>query len=338
MAAIANYDSLLVSLTAEVARTYILIRTFEARLAVARENVAIQERSLSIAQARFKGGAVSELDVQQAKAVLNGTLSSIPQLERGLRQARNMLSNLLGMAPGGVDARLGATGAIPSVPETVAVGIPADLLRRRPDIKKAELLAAAQSAKIGVAKADFFPTIALAGTIGLSTLDDNDIDRTAGDFFNADSLSYQYGLGIRWPILNYGRIKNKVRVQDARLQQLLVNYDKVVLNAAREVEDALVAFVRAQESARYLGESVKAYQRALEISLIQYRDGLVDYQRVLDTQRFLTRAQDNFTKTSGQVGINLIAVYKAIGGGWELRQGKALISEENEKEMTERTS
>lgn len=338
MASVANYDSVLVSLTAEVARTYILIRTFEERLAHALENVEIQKRSLSIAEAQFKGGAVSELDVQQAKAVLNDTLALIPELETGLRQARNSLSILLGMPPGGIDARLGSMGQIPIVPGTIAVGIPADLLRRRPDIQQAELQAAAQSAKIGVAKADLFPAIALTGTIGLSIFDDSNTDNSVGDFFDSDSLSYQYGIGFRWPILNYGRIKNAVRVQDARLQQLLVNYHNTVLKAASEVEDALVAFLRAQERTRLLAESVKAYKRALDLSLIQYREGLVDYQRVLDNLRFLTRQQDILTETSGRVAINLIAAYKAMGGGWQIRQGKEVIDPDNIQQMRERTN
>jgi outer membrane protein TolC len=218
------------------------------------------------------------------------------------------------------------------------MGMPADLLRRRPDIQKAELQAAAQSAKIGVAKADYFPTIAIAGTIGLSTFDDSNTDKSVGDFFDSDSLSYRYGIGIRWPILNYGRIKNSVRVQDARLQQLLVNYHNTVLKAAREVEDALVAFLRTQERTRLLAESTKAYKRALDLSLIQYKEGLVDYQRVLDNLRFLTRQQDLLTETSGQVAINLIAAYKAIGGGWQIRQGKEFVDNENIKQMQERTN
>ncbi len=337
LASIANYDTLLVSLMAEVARTYILLRTFEERLTFAQENVAIQKRSLGIANAQFKAGAVSELDVQQTRAVLNDTLALIPQLETGLRQSRNTLSLLLGLPPGTLETKLKETGKIPVVPSNLAVGIPADLLRRRPDIKQAELQAAAQSAKIGVAKADFFPSIALTGTIGLSTIDSSDTDTSIGDLFDSDSLSYSYGLGIRWPILNYGRLKNNVRIQDARFQQLMVNYQNLVFTAAKEVEDALESFLRARERTRLLSESVNAYSRALDLSLIQYREGLVDFQRVLDNLRFLTRQQDILTETSGSVALNLIAIYKAMGGGWEIREGKVFIADEYRRQMEERT-
>ena len=339
MASIAAYDTVLVSLTAEVARSYILIRAYEERLAFARDNVIIQERSLAIAQAQFKAGAVSELDVQQAKAVLNDTLALIPYLETGYHQTRNALSFLLGIPLQEIHTLLGQKGKIPAVPLNITVGIPADLLRRRPDIKKAELQAAAQSAKIGVAKADFFPSIALGGTIGLSTFDSSDSDTSAGDLFDSDSLSYRYGLGFKWPILNYGRIKNNVRVQDARLQQLLVNYQDTVNKASREVEDALVAFLNTREQTRLLAESVSAYKRAVDLSLIQYREGLVDYQRVLDALRFLTRQQDRLTETSGSVAINLIAVYKAMGGGWQIRQGNGFsVTPESMQQMRDRTN
>lgn len=338
LASIAGYDAVLVSLTAEVARSYVLIRTFEERLAFARENVAIQQRSLSIAEAQFKSGAVSELDIQQAKAVLSDTLALIPQLETGLQQTRNTLSVLLDMPPVDIHSRLGTPGKIPQVPLDVSVGMPADLLRRRPDIRKAELQAAVQSAKIGVAKADFFPSIALTGTIGVSTIDSSNSNTSAGDLFDSDSLSYRYGMGFQWPIFNYGRIKNNVRVQDARLQQLLVNYQDNVNRAAKEVEDALVGFLRTQERTRLLAQSVNAYKRAVDLSLIQYREGLVDYQRVLDTLRFLTRQQDRWTETSGSVAINLIAVYKAIGGGWQIRKGKDFVGPENMEQMRERTN
>lgn len=338
MVSIADYDTALVSLTAEVARNYILIRAFEERLAFARDNVIIQERSLDIAQAQFKAGAVSELDVQQAKAVLNDTRALIPFLESGYLQARNALSILVGLPQGGILDLLGPAGKIPQVPLDIAVGIPADLLRRRPDIKKAELQAASQSAKIGVAKADFFPSIALAGTIGLSAFDGSETDTSAGDLFDSDSLSYRYGLGFQWPILNYGRIKNNVRMQDARFQQLLVNYQNAVNKAAIEVEDALVAFLKSREQTRLLTNSVNAYQRAVELSLIQYREGLVDYQRVLDTLRFLTRQQDRLTETMGSVAIHLITLYKAMGGGWQIRQGKGYVSPKSLQQMRERTN
>jgi NodT family efflux transporter outer membrane factor (OMF) lipoprotein len=340
-ASVADYDDALVSLTAEVARTYVVIRTLEERLAIARENVKIQERSLKIAQVRFEGGVVTELDVQQAKALLRDTQALIPRLESDLRQAKNGLAILLGALPGDVDGMLAASKPIPTPPVEVAVGIPAELLRRRPDIRFAEFQVAAQSARIGIAKADLYPHFSLLGSVGLRTGDSasaltrgNDI----GDLFKAKSIEYFAGPTLRWDILNYGRIKNRVRVEDARLQELVVNYQNTVLRSARETEDAMVAFVRSEEESVFLSESVVASKRSVDLALIQYREGLVDYQRVLDTQRSLTQQQDFLTATKGSVTLNLIAVYKALGGGWQIRAGKDFVPEQTKEAMRGRTN
>jgi len=336
MAEMASYDNVLVTLTAEVARTYTLIRTLEERIALAKANIEIQNESLRIATVRFKNGAVTELDVQQATSLLRNTQALIPQFVSQLRQATHALSILLGMPPRDMSAMLTEKAAIPVAPATVAVGIPAQLLRRRPDIKQAEMQAAAQSALIGVAKADLYPSFTLFGTIGLSAASTGSSD--SSDLFNfSDSLTYQIGPSIRWNLFNYGRIKNRVRIEDARFEQLLVNYRNVVLQAAREVEDALTGFVRAGEQASYLGESVTAAKRASELAMIQYREGVVDYQRVLDTDRFLTEQQDSFTSTRGEIALNLIALYKALGGGWQMRMGKDFVPMELQQEMGERT-
>jgi NodT family efflux transporter outer membrane factor (OMF) lipoprotein len=327
---IADYDNTLVTLTAEVARTYVVIRTLEERLAIARENVKIQERSQRIAQVRFRGGDVSELDVSQATALLKETEALIPRLKSDLRQAYNGLSILLGILPGESGGLLVGTKGIPIVPTEVAVGIPAELLRRRPDIRGAERSMAAQSARIGFAKADLYPHFALFGSIGFAAA-------SSSDLFDSNSLQAVGGPAVTWDIFNYGRIKNRVRVQDAVFQELVVNYQNTVLKAAQEVEDAMVAFLRTQEEAGLLAESVKAYKRSVDLSMLQYREGLTDYQRVLDTQRFLTLAQEGQIVTKGSVVINLIAMYKALGGGWETRVGKDFVPEDIIKQMEERT-
>ncbi len=329
-ASIANYDDILVSLVAEIASTYVQIRTFERRLEVARENVALQERSLQIAEARFQGGAVTELDVSQATALLRDTQSTIPPLQASLDQARNALSILLGRPPGEVRQVLRNRRPIPTAPADVTVGIPAELLRRRPDIRRAELQAAAQSAQIGVARSDLFPAFALVGTIAFEAED-------AGKLFNANSVAGSIGPSFRWPILNYGRLKDNVRVQDARFQQLVVNYQNTVLRAAQEVEDAIVAFLRTQEQVKFLSASVEATKRSVDLSLIQYREGTVLYNEVLDSQQFLVQREDRLASSRGDVTRNLIAVYKALGGGWEIRQDKDFLPEEVKKEMRERT-
>jgi NodT family efflux transporter outer membrane factor (OMF) lipoprotein len=329
-ASIASYDDVLVSLTAEVARTYVAIRTFEERLEIARENVRIQSRSLQIAEARFKGGEVSELDVAQAKALLSETQSLIPRLSRDVRQAKNALSILLGKVPSELNEILGGPKPIPAVPPEVVVGVPAELLRRRPDIRLAERQVAAQSPRIGVAKAELYPAFSLLGTIGLASLH-------TGDFFNSDSVTGTAGASFTWNILNYGRIKNNVRAQDARFQELAVNYQNTILRAVQEVEDAMVGFLRTQEEAKFLLSSVQAYKRSVELSLLQYREGLVDYIRVLDTQRFLTRSQETYTARKGDIVISLVAMYKALGGGWQIREGRDFVPEQIRVEMAQRT-
>ncbi len=342
-ASIAGYDDFLVSLTAEVARTYVLIRTLEQRLDIARQNVKIQARSLQIAKVRYEAGDVSELDVTQARSLLRNTQALIPRLESGLRQAKNGLAILLGILPSEIEEILGPAGTIPEVSPEVFVDIPAELLRRRPDIRLAELQVATQSARIGIAKTDLYPQFTLFGSVGLATssgtatkaggADGSDL----GDLFKSDSLTWSTGAGLSWDIFNYGRIKNRVRVEDARFQQLVVNYEDTVLRAFQEIEDAMAAFLRAQEEEKFLLDSVKASQRSVDLSLLQYREGLTDYQRVLDTQRFLTEQSDVLTATSGDVVLNLVALYKALGGGWETRIGKEYVSPTTREAMQKRT-
>lgn len=340
LASIANYDDFLVTLTAEVARTYVSIRTFEERIALARQNVALQQRSLRIAQVRFRNGATTELDVTQARSLLRDTEATIPAFEIGLRQARNALAVLLGMPPEAVQRVLATSGSIPVAPPTVAVGIPADTLRRRPDVRQAELQAAAQSARIGIALTDLYPRISLLGSIGLQTSSHggsraNGAD--AGDLFQNDSLTYFLGPSVQWPIFNYGRLRNNVRVQDARFQQTLINYQNAVLRAAQEVEDGLIAFLRSQDRVAFLSDSVAASERSVDLSLIQYRDGAADYQRVLDSQRNLVTAQDNWTVARGDIGLGLIATYKALGGGWQIRSGNDIVPAATQGVMRDRT-
>jgi NodT family efflux transporter outer membrane factor (OMF) lipoprotein len=340
-ASIADYDDVLVSLTSEVARTFIVLRTSEERLAVARENVKIQNRSLEIAEVRFNAGAVTELDVSQAKSLLNGTAAAIPGFETDVRQAKNALAILLGKLPGEVDAMLGGPGLIPEIPAQVAVGIPTELLRRRPDIRFAERQLAAQSAQIGFAKADLFPHFSLFGSLGFQTGDYTDYrsnNSKVSDLFDKDSMYYSTGGGFSWDIFNYGRITNNVRVADARFQELAVNYEDTVIRAAQEVEDAMVGFLQSKDAVSFLADAVKASKRSVELSMIQYREGLTDYQRVLDTQRFLAEQQDNLVFTAGNVGLNLVAMYRALGGGWELRANNDFIPASLKEEMENRTN
>ncbi len=338
---VASYDDFLVTLTADVASTYAFIREIQERLKLARNNVALQQRTLEIAEARFKAGAVTELDVQQALSFLRETESRIPVLEAQLRQAQNALSVLLGIPPQDLIEEIGGVKPIPTADAEVALGIPADLLRRRPDIREAEFEAAAQSARIGVARAELFPAFSIAGFVGLQTSDAGGrTSRNANidDLFEANSLTGFINPQVRWPILNYGRLTNNVRVEDARFQQSVVDYQNTVLEAYQEVEDALVAFLRSQEQAGFLDGSVKASERSVELALLQYREGIADYQRVLDTQRDLVGRQDDLAATQGSIARNLIATYRALGGGWETRTDAQFVPEETLLEMQERTN
>ncbi len=241
---VADYDDALVSLAAEVARVYVTIRTLETQLKLARENIALQKNSLRIAQVRYDNGATTELDVQQAKTSLADTQARVPALTLSLYQAMNGLSILLGKPPGELELYSADAIGIPAAPAQIAAGIPADLLRRRPDVRKAEFQAASQSALIGVAKADLYPRFSLFGSIALQSSDTGSSD--AGDLFDSDSLVYSAGPFFSWNIFTYGRIHNNVRVQDVRYQQSLVNYRDTVLRAYQETEDAMIAFAQSQ--------------------------------------------------------------------------------------------
>ncbi|RKG93135.1 efflux transporter outer membrane subunit [Corallococcus terminator] len=334
LASVADYQSSLVALNAEVARTYVLVRTYEVLIEQARENVRIQEEGFRIADSRFTNGATSELDVAQAATLLESTRATIPQLEGGLEQARNALSTLLGQPTGAVEALLAGPKQIPLAPATVAVGMPAEILRRRPDVRSAELFAAAQCARIGIAEADLYPSFSLFGTIGLEA---STSGTSSGNLFSLGSLVYSIGPRIVFPFLNYGRLKNGVRIEDARFQQLLVNYRNTVLKAAQEVADALTGYVNAQKAMAFQQAAVKAAQRSVELAVVQYREGAVDYQRVLDAQRSLLQQQNNLVQTNSSIATNLVALYKALGGGWEVRRDQPVVPEPMQSEMEKRT-
>lgn len=337
---VADYDDALVSLTAEVARTYAIIRTFEALIELTRENVKLQEEGLQLAESRFRNGATTELDVAQARALLESTRATLPQLQTSLIQSQNALSTLLGQPTGTVRSLLGENKVIPVAPAEIAIGMPAELLRRRPDIRSAELAAAAQCARIGIAKSDLYPSFSIFGEFGFQTSSQGGIMANNAHFHNildGGSFFYTFGPSLKLPIFNYGRIENNVRVQDAQFQALLVNYQNTVLKAAQEVEDALTGFLKSQEAAIYEQNSVNASQRSVEIAMIQYREGAVDYQRVIDTQRALLQGQDSLAQIRSSIATNLIALYKALGGGWELRQGQPIVGANTIAEMQKRT-
>ena len=272
----------------------------------------------------------TDLDVQEATALLNNTKAEIPALEADLAKAENALAVLLGMPAGSIDAAVRRPRAMPNPPAKIGVGIPADLLRRRPDIRAAEMRAAVQAAQIGIAQADLYPQFGLTGAIGVKAT-------YLPDLFSGKSLTNVFNPGISWNFLNYGRIRNNVRVQDAKYQELIINYQKTVLKAYGEVEDALTAFLKAKQQTIYLARASVAADKAVGIALDQYKQGTADYSRVLNTETVLLHTQQRLTAVRAQVLTNLIAVYKGLGGGWEPANVGPFISEENREQMAKRT-
>ena len=336
LGSIAAYDNALVTLTGDVASTYVLIRTLEDRLKIAKENVEIQKQSLEIAKIRFQTGVTSDRDVQQAIAELKNTEATVFQLDTQLRQAENALCTLLGLLPGQLDEALSETSGIPEAPLEVAVGIPADLLRRRPDIRNAEYQAAALCAQIGVAKADLYPAFSLSGNFGFLASDVGPFQ--LGDLTSWKSRTGSIGPAFQWNLLNYGQITNRVRVQDARFQEALVSYQNTVLQAQQEVENGLIAFINAQNQVGSLTDAVVAAKQSVDLATIQYTEGVTDFTTVLTAQQNLLSYQLSLADSQGAVPQGLIATYRALGGGWELREGHDFITAEVKETMEQRTN
>jgi len=335
MASIAARDQVFILLTAQIADTYTILRIAEQQLQIAYENEAIQKRSYEIASVLYRNGSDSELDMQQAKTLLLSTQSTIPGFEIEVKQALNALSVLLGETPGTVNSTLSADAGIPSVPEAIEIGFPAELLRRRPDVRQAELQAMAQNARVGFAQTDLYPRFNLFGSIGLVS-GGSGSSSNFGDLFSSDALTYSFGPSFVWPFLNYGRIVNNVRVQDSRLQQALVSYRETVLQAAREAEDAMISFTGNRMRVQLVAETVQSAKRSNELSTLRYKEGFSDYQRVLDSQQALFRQQQNLVNTQGATTRSLIALYKALGGGWQQQDALPLITAASQKQMSER--
>lgn len=331
----ADYDDILVSLTAEVATTYVNIRTLEERIRFAKQNAKLQEDSRKLVELQLDAGTVNELDVYQAKTLLSTTKAQIPNLRTLLIRLHNALATLLGQQPGTTEELLKGGKGIPDAPANLAVGLPAELLRRRPDIRRSEMTALAQCQQIGIAKTDLYPSFTLLGSLETASSSSGTMD--ISDIFNDDNIGYTFGPSFRWNILNYGRIKNNVRVQDARFEQTITAYQDNVLRAAREVEDGMAGFIQAKQEAGFLKEGVDASEKAAKLSTIQYEEGLTDYQRLLDSIRSLTTRQDQYTATRGVIATDLIAVYKALGGGWELRKREDALPAGIKEKMKQRT-
>ncbi|MBR0649900.1 efflux transporter outer membrane subunit [Roseomonas terrae] len=335
LASIATYDDVLVTLVGDVASTYVGIRTLQVQIAIARANVARQRVALQIARDRWQGGVSTALDVAQAENVLAQTEASIPQLTAQLQQGEAALRVLLGLPPQRMETLLAGRPDIPVLPEAVAVGIPAELLRRRPDIRAAELRAAAQSEQIGMALAELYPAFSLSGVFGTQA---SNIGRNrVSDMFNASAIQFAFGANFSWPILNYGQITNTVRVQDARLQGLLTEYRNTVLSAQRDVENGLSGYIQGGQQVVLLQRSVRAAEQALSIAMDQYRMGTRDFTTVLTAMQNLYAAQNSLAVARGARARALTSLYRALGGGWELRQGNDFVNDATRDQMRART-
>jgi NodT family efflux transporter outer membrane factor (OMF) lipoprotein len=300
----------LVTLLGDVARNYLEVRGAQQRLVIARNNIKAQSDSIELTQARFKAGLTSELDVKQAQALLATTEATVPTMQTTLKQAIHELGVLLGQEPGALLAELSRDEPIPATPPSVPVGLPSDLLRRRPDVRRAERQLAAATAQIGVQTAELFPKFSLGGTAGLQSL-------SASDWFTGGSRYWSMGPTVTWRLLDFGRIRAQIKVADAQQEQALATYEQTVLISFRDVENALVAYANEQTRYQALNESVTANRRALEIANELYSKGLGDFLNVLDSERSLFGAEDQLVDSQRTVTENLVALYKALGGGWE---------------------
>lgn len=315
--------AVIVSIVAETGLAYVDLRNNQERAAIALSNIEIQKKSLGLTEDQFIAGLVSELDVAQAAAILESTRATLPPLESAARAARRRLAVLSGRHPGTLETELAEAGIVPMPPIEIAVGVPADLLRRRPDLRRAERRLAAQTARIGAAEAELYPEFTLTGQIGLAAED-------AGQLAKGGAALFGIRPGVRWNLFDSGRLRSRVAAEDARAAQALIDYERTVLFALEEVENAMTAFVDDQESRESLEKAVGHARRALELSQEQYRRGLTGFQNVLDSQRRLFELEDRLAITKAFITANLIGVFRALGGGWEGRDVVLLPAEEKD--------
>jgi NodT family efflux transporter outer membrane factor (OMF) lipoprotein len=301
----------LVTLLAEVARNYIEVRGLQAEIGIARQNLDAQKKTLELTQARFQAGRATELDVVRAQAQVSTTSSQIPLLESQRIQATHRIAVLLGRDPGALRGELMAAAKIPPPPPEVPVGLPSDLLRRRPDLRRAERELAAATARIGVATADLYPKFSLTGFFAQESI-------TASDVAKWGSRAWSVGPTIQWSIFQGGRIRARIEVENARQEQAAIVYERSILVALQEVEGALIAYAKEQAHRAELSDSVAANLKAVELANQRYGQGFVDFLSVLDAQRSLYATQDALVRSERRISEYLVALYKALGGGWEL--------------------
>lgn len=336
LASTAAYDNALITLVSDIASTYIKIRTIEAQIRITRANINVQAIGLRMARSRYKEGQTSLVDVEQAQTQLSETQASLPTLFASLQRQKDSLAVLLGTVPNGADALLKNGHGIPKAPRTIAVGIPRETLIRRPDIYQAREEAIAQSAAIGAAKANLYPALSLSGTFAFAS---NNIGTSSiSDIFNWSNRTIMAGPGVNWPILNYGQITNAVRTQDAVFQQSLLSYMNLVLKAQQEVQDNISAYIQAKSAEHYLTRANSSAVRALRLALIRYKEGETDFTPVLNAEQQQLRVQTSLVNAQGDIPQAAVALYRALGGGWEIRKGNDIVPEVMKAEMAARTN
>jgi len=360
-ASLSSYNAIMVSIVSEVARNYINYRTSQERLAYAKRNVNIQERVTEMTEVQFNSGNVSELDMQQARTQLYNTRSAIPSLELAKVKSRNAIALLLALDAKEMDSLLHSSSKSDAVSKYIGAQkrntmqlkegkhnllnvdmiphaklnpnhkIDANLIKRRPDIQVSEYQVRSNSALIGAKMAELYPSFSLFGNIGINS------NNATGSWVSVgDALGVAIGPSFSWNIFQYDRIKNQVRLQDAVFEESLVNYNKKVLSAITEVSDALNGYIWTQKQQEENRKAVEATVRAFNISVVQYNDGLVNYQRLLTTVEKLTATQDRYATIKGNLAINAVLLYKALGGGWQMSQGKSYLSQETAARMKNR--
>jgi multidrug efflux system outer membrane protein len=310
-AAIEDHRNVMVTLLAEVASNYVQVRGAQRQLAIAQQNLAAQQRTAEITRRRLIGGLAAGLDLANAEAQAATTAAQLPLLETQAQQAIYSLSVLLGLEPTALTPELSTASPIPVTPPQVPVGLPADLLRRRPDLRRAEAQIHAATARIGVATADLFPRFSLTGSGGLASSTLLELGHWTSRFFSV-------GPSVSWPIFDAGRIRATIQVQDALTQQALTQYQKTVLTALQDVENALVAYAKEQARRQSLTDAVTANRRAVDLANRLYTQGLTNFLNVLDAERSLYTTEDALVQSQRNISLDLLALYKALGGGWEL--------------------
>lgn len=336
LASFAAYDHALVTLTSDIANAYIQFRTTQVQIQIVEANIKVQAMGLQLARSRYTAGQTSLVDVEQAQTELSQTEATLPSLRTNLQRQKDALAVLLGTTPEGIQPFLQKKGTIPKAPPKIGVGIPKESLAKRPDIYQARMQAIAQSESIGAAKANLFPSFSLNGTFEFSA---NTINGASlGDLFNWSNRNVTAGPSFVWPILNYGQITNAVRQQDAVFQQALLNYMNVVLKAQQEVQDNITSFIEAKKAEATLLTANSSVTKSLQLALIRYKEGETDFTPVLNAEQQQLRVQTSLVNAQGDVPNALVALYRALGGGWDLRCGHDVVNNGIKHEMENRTN